>query len=162
MRAPPADVVLDPAQKTVTVKGAAPIRVEHPIRAASVGWSPGKKWLVRAGDLSVCDLTMRYDTRWPAAEQNQMEVWDAAQNKPAKIAKAFSFFEWQWLDDTHLAYETAGKSRRNVAIAIHDFARNTEIVLDTRYGTGLVAIPSLTCVTRNVEEELDPDDDGAE
>jgi hypothetical protein len=98
---------------------------------------------------------MRYENNWPTAQQNQLGVWDAAQNKLTKTAKAFSFFEWEWLDDDHLAYETAGKKARNVAVAVHDFAGNSEAVLDTRHGTGLVAIPSLTCVTRNVEEEIE-------
>ena len=139
-----------------------PIRISRPKWLASIGWSPGKKRLVYAGPLDPC--TAEPGVRSP---QNEIYVWEAATKKATRLASAFSFFDWEWLDDDHLAYETGGQIGKVGQIgqagkvAWHDFLSQSDTVVDTHAGAGLGAVPSLTCVMPTVEGAGD-DDDGAE
>src|SRR5262249_50243180 len=93
---------------------------------------------------------------WPRTGMNELYVWDAGTRKAVRLASAFSFFAWEWLDDDHLAYETATK--RIGKVAIHDVRAQaqTDNVVDTRAGAGLYAAPTIACVGRSVDE---PDDE---
>jgi hypothetical protein len=144
--------------KTLTITGSPEIRRETCIRSESIGWSPGKTRLLFSGELDPCDLEMRYEKKWPRSAQNELLVWDVAAKRSSRVASAFSFFEWDWLDDDHLAYETGPQS--NPRVAVHEFSTGTDTIVETRAGAGLVAVPSLVCVFATVEGP--DDDDGAE
>jgi hypothetical protein len=73
-----------------------------------------------------------------------------------RLATAFSFFEWDWIDDDHLAYEGGGP--KDAKIVVHDFRAQTDAVLEVPSGAGLSAVPSFDCAGAVVEES----DDGAE
>ena len=81
-----------------------PIRISRPKWLASVGWSPGKKRLAYAGQIDPC--TAEPGVR---SQQNELYVWEAATQKATRLASAFSFFDWEWLDDDHLVYETGSQ-----------------------------------------------------
>jgi hypothetical protein len=129
------------------------IRGDGGARSVAMGWSPGKTRLVFAGDLDPCDASAR-----PA--ENELRVWDAAGKKVAHLAKAFSFFEWDWLDDDHLAYETGPRS--NPRIAVRELSTGKDTIVETRAGAGLVAVPTFTCVVASGEGNMGDEDDEPE
>jgi hypothetical protein len=135
--------------------GTPPIRISRPQGLDSIEWSPNRTRLVYAGNMDPCSLEM---AGWPRTGMNELYVWDAGAGKATRLAAAFSFFGWEWLDDDHLVYETASKKIGKVAV--HDFRAQTDTVVDTRAGAGLNAAPTLACVDKTVEDEEpeDPDD----
>ena len=133
-----------------------PIRISRPKWLASVGWSPGKKRLAYAGKIDPCMAEPGV-----RSQQNEIYVWDAATKKATRLASAFSFFDWEWLDDDHLVYETgsqvgkAGQAGQIGKVALHDFGTQSDTVVDTHAGAGLGAVADLTCVAPTVEDEGD-------
>ena len=90
---------------------------------------------------------------------NNLYLWDRATAKTARLATAFSFFEWEWLDDDHLVYEASGP--KGGKIVVHDFRNQTDATLEVPSGAGLSAAPSFDCVA-GAEASGSDDDDGAE
>lgn len=136
-----------------------PIRIGRPKLLGSIGWSPGKKRLAYAGPFDPCAAEMGV-----RSQQNEIYVWEAATKKATRLASAYSFFDWEWLDDDHLVYETGGqigKIGQAGKVALHDFGAQSDTVIDTHAGAGLGAVPNLTCVMPTFESGGD-DDDGAE
>ena len=80
---------------------------------------------------------------------NNLYVWDRATAKTVRLATAFSFFEWEWLDDDHLVYEASGP--KGGRIVVHDFRTQTDATLDVPSGAGLCAAPSFDCVAPGAE-----------
>jgi len=85
---------------------------------------------------------------------------DHATAKTVRMASAFSFFEWEWLDDDHLVYEASGP--KGGKIVVHDFRTQTDATLDVPSGAGLCAAPSFDCVAAGTEAPGSDDDDGVE
>jgi hypothetical protein len=133
--------------------GSRPIKLADLAHAASVGWSPGRSRLAVARPLDPCALEL---SGWPRSSMNSLDVWDPALAKMVRLATAFSFFEWDWIDDDHLAYEGGGP--KDAKIVVHDFRAQTDAVLEVPSGAGLSAVPSFDCAGQVVEES----DDGAE
>ncbi len=132
--------------------GSRPIKIAELARSASVGWSPGRSRLAFARPLDPCRLQV---SGWPRAGMNSLDVWDRAAARTIRLATAFSFFAWDWIDDDHLVYEGGGP--RDNKIVVHDFRAQTDAVLEVPSGAGLAAVPSFDCGPA-VEES----DDGAE
>jgi hypothetical protein len=86
---------------------------------------------------------------------NTLNVWDAAAGKTSRLATAFSFFEYEWLDDDHLVYE--GSTPKGGKIVVHDFRTQTDTALDVPAGAGLSAVPSYECIMPTVETGEDPE-----
>jgi hypothetical protein len=91
---------------------------------------------------------------------NNLYIWDRAAAKTVRLATAFSFFEWEWLDDDHLVYEASGP--KGGKIVVHDFRTQTDATLEVPSGAGLCAAPSFDCVAPGVDAPGTDDDDGAE
>jgi hypothetical protein len=49
---------------------------------------------------------------------NDLYLWDRATAKTVRLATAFSFFEWERLDDDHLVYGASGP--KGGRIVVHD------------------------------------------
>ncbi len=132
--------------------GSRPIKLTELARSASVGWSPGRSRLAFARPLDPCRLQV---SGWPSADMNSLDVWDRTLARTVRLATAFSFFAWDWIDDDHLVYEGGGP--KDNKIVVHDFRAQTDAVLEVPSGAGLAAVPSFDCAPA-VEET----DDGAE
>ena len=121
-----------------------------------IEWSPGQSRLAFTRLLDPCSLQF---SGWPPEGMNNLYLWDRATAKTVRLATAFSFFEWEWLDDDHLVYEAS--SPKGGKIVVHDFRTQTDAALDVPSGAGLCAAPSFDCVASGVEAP-GSDDDGAE
>jgi hypothetical protein len=151
-----AGVTVDGARKLVTIGGAQKVPRKNRV-SESMGWSPAKTQLVLPDEFDLCELQMRFQDRdWPRTARGELALWDAATKKTSRVAEAFSFFEWEWLDDDHLAHETGSKTSPRVAV--YQISSRTETVIEMPAGAGLVAVPSLDCPIQTVEDA----DDGAE
>ena len=115
-------------------------------RYASVGWSPGRSRLALAAEMDPCALV---PSGWPPSGMNNLYVSEAAPAKAVRLATAFSFFEFEWLDDDHLVYE--GSTPKGGKIVVHDFRKQTDAVLDVPAGAGLSAVPSFECIASTLE-----------
>jgi hypothetical protein len=132
--------------------GSRPIKLAELARSASVGWSPGRSRLAFARPLDPCRLQL---SGWPSSGMNSLDVWEPAAARTVRLATAFSFFAWDWIDDDRLVYEGGGP--KDSKIVVHDFRAQTDAVLEVPSGAGLSAVPSFDCGPA-VEET----DDGAE
>ena len=137
--------------------GARPIEFAAIAQSGPVGWSPGRSRLAFTRLLDPCGLQF---AGWPPAGMNNLYIWERATAKAVRLATAFSFFEWEWLDDDRLVYEASGP--KGGKIVVHDFRTQTDATLDVPSGAGLCAIPSFDCVAPGVDAPGTDDDDGAE
>ena len=134
--------------------GSRPIALAAILQSGPVEWSPGRSRLAYTPAFDPCSL------EWPSNPMNNLYVWDRATAKTVRLATAFSFFEWEWLDDDHLVYEASGPKAGK--IVVHDFRTQTDATLDVPAGAGLCAAPSFDCVAPGAEAPGSDDDDGAE
>ena len=134
--------------------GSRPIALAAILQSGPVEWSPGRSRLAYTPAFDPCSL------EWPSNPMNNLYVWDRATAKTVRLATAFSFFEWEWLDDDHLVYEASGP--KGGKIVVHDFRTQTDATLDVPSGAGLCAAPSFDCVAPGAEAPGTDDDDGAE
>jgi hypothetical protein len=132
--------------------GTHPVTIADLARNASLGWSPGRARIAFASDMDPCALI---PSGWNPAYMNKLYVSEAAPLKAVRLATAFSFFEFEWLDDDHLAYE--GSTPKGGKIVVHDFRSQKDAVLDVPAGAGLSAVPTFECVTETVETGEDPE-----
>jgi hypothetical protein len=130
--------------------GTHPLQLADLERSASLGWSPGRARLAFAREMDPCGLA---PSGWPPSGMNTLYVADAATARAVRLATAFSFFEFEWLDDDHLVYE--GSTPKGGKIVVHDFRTQTDAVLDVPAGAGLSAVPSFECVAQTLEERED-------
>ena len=72
-------------------------------------------------------------------------MWETATKKVTLLAEAFSYFDWEWLDDDHLAHETGSKTSPRVAV--YEFSSRKETTIETYAGAGLVSVPDFECPT---------------
>jgi hypothetical protein len=133
--------------------GTHPVTIADLARYASVGWSPSRSRMAFASDMDPCGLI---PSGWNPAYMNKLSVSDAASAKAVRLATAFSFFEFEWLDDDHLVYE-GSTPKGGGKIVVHDFRTQTDVVLDVPAGAGLSAVPSFECVVGTVETGEDPE-----
>jgi hypothetical protein len=134
--------------------GSRPFKIADLASFASLGWSPGHSRFVFARLMDPCGLA---PSGWPPTGMNTLDIWDPAGAKTIRLAKAFSYFEWEWLDDDHLVYE--GGDRKNAKIVVHDFRTQADVSVDVPSGAGLCAAPSFECIAPTVEpSEEDPSD----
>jgi hypothetical protein len=153
VRLPAAGVAVDVGRKQFTIDGAQEVRRQSEIEPESIGWSPAKTHLVFADEYRNCDLWGMYpqeEAEWPASARKALLVWDVAARKAVRVAEAFSFFEWEWVDGDHLAHETG--SRMNPRVAVYEISTGTETTIETRHGAGLVAVPTSACTYATAEE----------
>ena len=134
--------------------GSRPIEVPAILQGGPVEWSPGRSRLAFTRAFDPCDL------QWPTNPMNNLYLWDRATAKTFRLATAFSFFEWEWLDDDHFVYEASGP--KGGKIVVHDFRTQTDATLDVPSGAGLCAAPSFDCVAPGADAPGTDDDDGAE
>ena len=134
--------------------GTRPIEIAAILQSGPIEWSPGRSRLAFTRAFDPCDL------QWPTNPMNNLYLWDRATAKTVRLASAFSFFEWEWLDDDHLVYEASGP--KGGKIVVHDFRTQTDAALDVPSGAGLCAAPSFDCVAPGTEAPGTDDDDGAE
>jgi hypothetical protein len=134
--------------------GTRPIELAAILQSGPDEWSPGRSRLAFTRTFDPCDL------QWPSNPMNSLYAWDRATAKTVRLATAFSFFEWEWLDDDHLVYEASGP--KGGKIVVHDFRTQTEATLEVPAGAGLCAAPSFDCVASGAEPAGTDDDDGAE
>jgi hypothetical protein len=134
--------------------GARPIGLAAILQSGPVEWSPGRSRLVFTRAFDPCSL------QWPTTPMNNLYVWDRATAKTVRLATAFSFFEWEWLDEDRLVYEASGP--KGGKIVVHDFRAQTDATLDVPSGAGLCAAPSFDCVAPGADAPGTDDDDGAE
>jgi hypothetical protein len=132
--------------------GTHPVTIADLARGASLGWSPGRSRMAFAREMDPCELA---PSGWPPSGMNNLYVSDAAPARAVRLATAFSFFEYEWLDDDHLVYE--GSTPKGGKIVVHDFRTQTDALLDVPAGAGLSAVPSFECVTTTVETGEDPE-----
>ena len=137
--------------------GSRPIEFAAIAQSGPVGWSPGRSRLAFTQLLDPCGLQF---AGWPPAGMNNLYLWDRVTAKTIRLATAFSFFEWEWLDDDHLVYEASGP--KGGKIVVHDFRTQTDATLDVPSGAGLCAAPSFDCVAPGADAPGTDDDDGAE
>ena len=150
-RLPAAGITFAVGGDGFTIDGTQEVRRKGRIATESIGWSPAKTRLVFADDYRPCDLDQRSpDDNWPATARSELLLWDVATKKATRIAEAFSFFEWEWLDDDHLAHETGSKASPRVAV--YEISSGTDTGLDTRAGAGLLAVPTSACTIRTAED----------
>jgi hypothetical protein len=134
--------------------GSRPVELVAILQSGPDEWSPGRSRLAFTRTFDPCDL------QWPSNPMNSLYAWDRATAKTVRLATAFSFFEWEWLDDDHLVYEASGP--KGGKIVVHDFRTQTEATLEVPAGAGLCAAPSFDCVASGAEPAGTDDDDGAE
>ncbi len=134
--------------------GVRPIGLAAILQSGPVEWSPGRSRLALTSAFDPCGL------QWPTTPMNNLYVWDRATAKTIRLATAFSFFEWEWLDDDRLVYEASGP--KGGKIVVHDFRTQTDATLDVSSGAGLCAVPSFDCVAPGADAAGTDDDDGAE
>ena len=134
--------------------GSRPTELAAILQSGPIEWSPGRSRLAFTSTFDPCSL------EWPSNPMNNLYVWDRATAKTVRLATAFSFFEWEWLDDDHLVYEASGP--KDGKIVVHDFRTQTDATLDVPSGAGLCAAPSFDCVAPGAEAPGSEDDDGAE
>jgi hypothetical protein len=132
--------------------GTHPIQIADLALTASLGWSPGRSRMAFVREMDPCGLE---PSGWPPSGMNNLYVSDGAPAKAVKLATAFSFFEYEWLDDDHLVYE--GSTPKGGKIVVHDFGKQTDAVLEVPAGAGLSAVPSFECVMGTVETGEDPE-----
>ncbi|HEY7372269.1 MAG TPA: hypothetical protein VIF57_08935 [Polyangia bacterium] len=146
-----AGVIVDVGRRAFTIDGTQEVRRKGSIARESIGWSPAKTRLVFADAYSPCDLEQSSpDESWPLTARSALLLWDVATKKATPVAEAFSFFEWEWLDDDHLAHEAGSKTSPRVAV--YEISSGTDTVVDTRAGAGLVAVPTSACTIRTAED----------
>jgi hypothetical protein len=133
--------------------GTHPVQLADLARSASLGWSPGRSRLAFAREMDPCGLA---PSGWPPSGMNSLYVSDAAPAKAVRLATAFSFFEYEWLDDDHLVYE--GSNPKGGKLVVHDFKTQTDAVLDVPAGAGLSAVPTFDCVAPTIEPRDDADE----
>ena len=134
--------------------GTRPIELAALLQGGPTEWSPGRSRLAFTRAFDPCDLA------WPTNPMNNLYLWDRAAAKTVRLATAFSFFEWEWLDDDHLVYEASGP--KSGKIVVHDFRTQTDATLDVPSGAGLCAAPSFGCVAPGADAPGTDEDDGAE
>ncbi|HEY4393440.1 MAG TPA: hypothetical protein VGP64_05240 [Polyangia bacterium] len=133
--------------------GSQPIKIADLARSgASFDWSPGRSRAAITRLMDPCELA---PSGWLPERMNTLNVWDAAAGKTSRLATAFSFFEYEWLDDDHLVYE--GSTPKGGKIVVHDFRTQTDTALDVPAGAGLSAVPSYECIMPTVETGEDPE-----
>jgi hypothetical protein len=76
-------------------------------------------------------------------------MWERATKKTTLLAEGFSHFDWELLDDDHLAHETGSKT--NPQVAVYEFSSRTETTIETHAGAGLVSVPDFECPTQLAE-----------
>jgi hypothetical protein len=141
---PPADgVSVGVARTTLTIDGSYEIQRKEYVATESIGWSAAKTRLVWAGDFDPCRLDMYHGEDWPPSARTEFLMWDRATKKTTLLAEAFSHFDWEWLDDDHLAHETGSKTSPRVAV--YELSSRTETTIETYAGAGLVSVPSFEC-----------------
>ena len=134
--------------------GSRPTELAAILQSGPIEWSPGRSRLAFTRTFDPCSL------EWPTNPMNNLCLWDRATAKTVRLATAFSFFEWEWLDDDHLVYEASGP--KGGKIVVHDFRTQTDATLEVPSGAGLCAAPSFDCVAPGAEAPGTDDDDGAE
>jgi hypothetical protein len=149
----PLDVSPDAGVVDLPVDGGfRPLKLGELVKAAIAGWSPGRTRLAFAREMDPCALA---PSGWPPSGMNNLFVSDTASGKAIRLATAFSFFEFEWLDDDHLVYE--GSTPKGGRIVVHDFRAQADVTLDVPAGAGLSGVPSFECVTQTVETSEDPE-----
>jgi hypothetical protein len=134
--------------------GTRPIALAAILQSGPIEWSPGRSRLAFTRAFDPCSL------EWPTNPMNNLYLWDRATAKTVRLATAFSFFEWEWLDDDRLVYEASGP--KGGKIVVHDFRTQTDATLEVPSGAGLCAAPSFDCVDPGADAPGTDDDDGAE
>ncbi len=114
------------------IDGDRPLRAREVIRPGSFSWSPGHKRFVYTGSVDPC-----------APTPNGLFVWDGGNKKAMRLGSAVASYESVWLDDDHLAYESA--MGRTPKVTVQDLSGGTAFTLKAPAGAALFGVPALAC-----------------
>jgi hypothetical protein len=115
-----------------------PVRASQVIRAGSLTWSPGKKRFAYSGSGDRCGSGTP-----DKPVGNGLFVWSAEQKKAARVQGTAAYYETQWLDDDHLAFES--RTEGTARLTIHDFSGGQPVTIKTPSGVGLHGLPTVNC-----------------